>query len=110
MSNDFYIVLSFAPEEIKTVEEAERVRANLERHVPDKVHRVYRCKRWLQTAHHFPKAVELLADIRREGLTGENANRLAVLLTTIGYRNRSEKTPHLQRRNLPEFDARARKA
>jgi hypothetical protein len=89
--SEFFIVLSRPVEEFETLPEALIHQRDLERHVPDAEHRVYRCKRWLAGAKHFTKMLELLVDIQRDGLTNANRDRIRVLMFTI-----SNRTPKLQ--------------
>jgi hypothetical protein len=55
-------------------------------HLPDRQHRIFRCKQWLAGARHFQKMVELMVDIQRDGLTEPNKDRLRLLLGTITHR------------------------
>ena len=89
--SEFFIVVSRPVQEFDTLPEALVHQRDLQRHVPDAEHRVFRCKRYLAEAKHFAKAVELLVDIQRDGLTDGNRERLRILLGTIGTR-----TPRLQ--------------
>lgn len=89
--SEFFIVLSHPVTEHEELGDALQAKAVLEKHVPGREHRIYRCKRWLAGAKHFTKAVELLRDIQRDGLTNANKDRLLLLLGTIGTR-----TPKLQ--------------
>jgi hypothetical protein len=103
--SEFFIVLSHAPTEHEDLGDALQEKAVLEKHVPDKEHKVYRCKRWLAGAKHFSKAVTLLADIQRDGLTEENKERVRILLFTVG--NRTPRLKTLMRvQGPPEFGAR----
>lgn len=103
--SEFFIVLSRPPEEFETLGEALAQKATLQRHVPDVEHKVYRCKRSLMSAEHFPKMVDLLDDIQTNGLTDENRDRLRLLLLTIGNRTPNLKT--LRRvSGPPEFSPR----
>ena len=89
--SEFFIVLSHPVTEHEELGDALQAKAVLEKHVPDREHKVYRCKTWLAGAKHFSKAVALLADIQRDGLTDANKDRVRILLLTIGTR-----TPKLQ--------------
>lgn len=89
--SEFFIVVSQEIPEHETLEEAMEQQSMLRCHVPDREHKILRCKRWLAGAKHFSKAVELLRDIQRDGLTDTNRNRLGIILYTIGNR-----TPKLQ--------------
>jgi hypothetical protein len=60
--------------------------ANLLRHVPGKAFRIYRCKRSMHPARHYPKLTAWLADVMRDGLTRENRDRGHVLMVTIANR------------------------
>lgn len=104
--SEFFIVLSHPVTEHAELGDALQAKAVLEKHVPDKEHKVYRCKTWLHGAKHFSKAVALLVDIQREGLTDANKDRLRLLLLTIGTR-----TPKLQTLikvdGPPEYGARS---
>lgn len=85
--SEFWIVSAARMERHATLEAAVRVMENLQRHCPDKTFRVYRCKRNIRSAAHFPKLVALLKDILRDGLTRENRDRALVILTTVGNRS-----------------------
>lgn len=89
--SEFFIVLSHAVTEHEELGDALQAQAVLQKHVPDKEHKVYRCKTWLHGAKHFSKAVTLLVDIQRDGLTDANKERLRILLFTV-----SNRTPKLQ--------------
>jgi hypothetical protein len=102
--SEFYLVLSGEQREIETLEEAKAVREGLARHMPDKVFKVYRCKTSMRPARHFEKAVELLCDIQRGGLTRAHIDRLDVLLTTIGNRTPKFKTLTTPAAPLPLVD------
>lgn len=98
--SEFFIVLSRPVEEFETLARAMAHKDSLARHVPEAEHRVYRCKRYLAGAEHFPKMVALLTDIQAEGLTEANRDRLRLLLLTIGNRS-----PRLQTLTLVEGPA-----
>jgi hypothetical protein len=89
--SEFFIVISHPVTQHEELGDALQEKAVLEKHVPDKEHTIFRCKTWLHGAKHFSKAVALLSDIQREGLTDANKDRLRLLLITIGTR-----TPKLQ--------------
>jgi hypothetical protein len=89
--SEFFIVLSHDVEEHETLPQALAQQRMLQAHLPDKTHNILRCKRWLTGAKHFSKAVMLLTDIQREGLSAANMERVRILLITIGHR-----TPKLQ--------------
>jgi hypothetical protein len=102
--NDFYIVTTLPVEEHATLGDAEALRDALARHFPDKTFRVFRCKRHMHSARHFPKLVELLRDVlNARGLSPDLAARARVILTTIGTRN-DGKLPIND--SVPEFDKR----
>jgi hypothetical protein len=103
--SEFFIVLSHPVTEHETIGDALQAKAVLEKHVPDKEHRVYRCKSWLAGAKHFSKAVELLGDIQRDGFTPAHQDRLRILLLTIGNRTPKLKTL-IRAEGPPEFGAR----
>ena len=103
--SEFFLVLAGEQNEIDTLEEAHRVCADLAAHVPDKTFKVYRCKRWMQPAKHFPKLHALLREIVRDGLTPALRDRADILLQTIRVRN-DPATPHMTRRRVPEFEPR----
>lgn len=89
--SEFFIVASNQLQEFETLPEALVHKRDLERHVRDAEHKVYRCKGSLVGADHFTKMVALLADIQRDGLTPANADRIRVMFFTLGNR-----TPKLQ--------------
>lgn len=93
--SEFFIVLSRPVQEFDDLAAAQAHQQSLTRHVPDAEHKVYRCKRWLVGAAHFPKMVQLLVDIQREGLNDVNRNWLRIILLTVG--NRSPKLQSLTR-------------
>jgi hypothetical protein len=103
--SEYFMVLPEGQPEIETLEEAQRIRDGLNKHVRGTRFRVFRVKRSLHPAHHFPKLVQLLRDIvKAGGLTSDLRDRCTILLTTIG--NRKE-TPHLTvNRTVPEFKRR----
>lgn len=90
--SEFFIVLSQPVEEYETLAQALEQQRMLQAHVPDKGHRVYRCKRWMVGAKHFTKLVDLLRDIQRDGLTDSHRDRLRIVLLTIGNRTPALKT------------------
>jgi hypothetical protein len=99
--SEFFIVLALPVNEHPTLADAEHERDLLAAHVPDKTFKVFRCKEWLHSAQHFPKVVEFLSDLEREGLTAEMRSRLSVLLTTIGTRTPKFKCLRLPKKPLP---------
>jgi hypothetical protein len=60
--SEFWIVSGSVHEEHASLAEATRERDLLAAHFPDKTFRIFRCKRFLHSARHFPKLVELLRD------------------------------------------------
>lgn len=90
--SEFFIVLSHSVPEHETLPEALEQQRMLRTHVPDKEHKIFRCKRWLAGAQHFTKMVELIRDIQREGLTEPIQERMRILLLTIGNRTPKLKT------------------
>ena len=100
MRSEFWIVSALPVQELPSFDEAETLRATMQRHVPEKLFAVFRCKRWKNPAHHFSKMVELLKEIVAAG--GEITPEPRILLGTI--QKRSE-TPHLRPNfSVPEFD------
>lgn len=102
--SEFFIVIALPVNEHTTLADAEHERDLLAAHLPDKTFKVYRCKEWLHSAHHFPKVVEFLTDLERDGLTADMRARLAVLLTTIGTRTPKFKCLRLPKKPLPLAD------
>jgi hypothetical protein len=101
--NDFYIVTALPVTEHATFEEAQRARDMMQRHMPDKTFRIFRCKRWMTTAKHFQKLVEFLRDLLQVGqATPELMTRARILLTTM--RNRNELKFLDKNYSVPEFD------
>lgn len=96
--SEYFIVLSQEPERHDTLEEAQRQQRNLAAHLPDRTFTIHRCKTWFYGARHFPKMVELLNDIIRDGLTPEHRARGFILLLTV--KNRS---PRLKVTPRPEW-------
>lgn len=102
--SEFFIVLSHPVTQHEELEQALQEKAVLEKHVPERTHKVFRCKSWLHGAKHFSKAVTLLTDIQRDGLTEANKDQLRLLLFTIG--NRTPRLKMLMRvEGPPEFGA-----
>jgi hypothetical protein len=101
--NDFYIVTALPVEEHHTFEEAQAAREMMERHMPDKSFRIFRCKRWMSTAKHFQKLVEFLRDFVGGGVpTEELKSRARILLTTMRHRNELKFLD--KNYSVPEFD------
>lgn len=105
--SEFYIVTSQAYDQHATLDVAQRAQRVLQRHFPDKVFTIYRCKRWLMGARHFKKLVELLTDILAQGLTPELQDRARILLFTINYRDRPNTKVIPRVEGPPEFQPRA---
>jgi hypothetical protein len=99
--SEFFIVIAQPVNEHATLQDAEHERDLLSAHLPDKTFKVYRCKEWLHSAHHFPKVVEFLTDLERDGLTPAMRARLTVLLTTIGTRTPKFKCLRMPKQPLP---------
>lgn len=86
--NDFYIVVALPITEFATFDEAMTAREMMQRHLPDKMFRVFRCKRWMSTAKHFGKLVQFLADLVTVGSASpEMMTRARLILSTIRVRN-----------------------
>lgn len=85
--NDFYIVCGERHEEHADFEAAAAERDRLAANVPGRDFRVYRCKRWMQTAKHFEKLVALVADLVERGATPDIMDRARILLSTVKRRN-----------------------
>jgi hypothetical protein len=99
--SEYWIVCTCDHTKHDNPEDALREQALLSTHVPAKKTIVHRCKHFAQSANHFGKMVELLADIVREGLTAANRDRADVLLTTVGNRTPKFKTLTRPSKALP---------
>ena len=100
--SEYFIVTAKDYERHKSLPEALGVRDFLRRHCPDSQLFVHRCKASLHSAKHFPKMVELLRDIVRDGLTPDNLTRARVLLITVDNRRDMPISPNAP----PEFQPR----
>ena len=85
--SEFWLVTSRRYEHHESLDESVAFMQRLQKHRPNLKLRIYRCKQNTRSAHHFPKMVELLEDIQREGLTREISNRIHILLSTIRTRS-----------------------
>lgn len=100
--NDFFIVAATPVVEHATFDDALGAKRQMAHYMPEKEFRIFRCKRWMNTAKHFPKFVELIRDLVKAGeATPELLSRARILLQTIRNRNQ---TPHLERKHVPHFD------
>jgi hypothetical protein len=99
--SEYWIVCTCDHTEHDNAEDAQREHKVLSAHFPDRKLRLHRCKHFMQPARHFDKMVELLADIKRDGLTAANGDRADVLLTTIGNRTPRLKTLTVPKKPLP---------
>lgn len=107
MVSEFFIVTATRYPRHASLEEAQGVRSNLLRHLPDTAFFIHRCKASLNGARHFTKMVDLLRDIVGQGLTANNLDRARVLLLTIGNRSAMPISPNAPDAWMPRTGARA---